>query len=237
VVARLNDAPPGKSVARVCQTVLNLKQALSESGSALVPGKKTMLHLRFPNTAYRFERGHRIRLVLSRSYWPQIVPMPGQGDLHIHCDGSALLLPIRPASPVEPPLLLPDSGKTEIPGMQLIENPALKRWTRFDRNLGKISTGWHQPLRTVRFENIGLTFGVETRAEHTLLNNDASSAVSSYKHRLQFLRKDGAYEVTGSAKLSITESSFVVSGSVTVDENDHRIFTREWTPVIPRKFS
>lgn len=92
LVARLNDVPPSGEIARVTYAVRNL--ALDDNGEAsthLVPNQVTSFRLAFPNTAYRFDRGHRIRLALSSSYWPLIWPAPKPVRLILHLADTSTL--------------------------------------------------------------------------------------------------------------------------------------------------
>lgn len=68
---RLNDVPPEGGVARVSCAVRNL--ALDDEGIPHgTPERRRRCRIVFPGTAYRFQAGHRIRLALSASLWPQI---------------------------------------------------------------------------------------------------------------------------------------------------------------------
>ena len=71
LVLRLNDVPPQGDAARVTYAVRNL--ALDEAGTPTQSSNEPRrISIEFPNTAYRFAAGHKIRLAISSSYWPMI---------------------------------------------------------------------------------------------------------------------------------------------------------------------
>jgi hypothetical protein len=66
------------------------------------------VELELDATSWVFPAGHRLRLSLAGSDWPNIVPPPGPVTLTVERDGSALTLPVLEGpSPCPPPALPP----------------------------------------------------------------------------------------------------------------------------------
>lgn len=238
LIARLNDVPPAGAIGRVSYAVRNL--ALDENGVEIeyaAPDKPLMLRVDFPNTAYRFERGHRIRLAFSTSYWPVIWPSPKQANVVLHLAGARLTLPVRSKPDDDLTVSFAAPLRSEPPAAKMISSPPLKRWAQPDPGSGGRSSGWYQPCKQVAFTDIDLEFGFETRATHTLEDNRPTAASSRFEHRLQFHRDDCMIEITGMAELTATDKTYNLVGAVEATENGELVFERHWTPVIPRLFS
>lgn len=238
LAARLNDVPPDGGVSRVAYAVRNL--ALDDNGERedqWVPGESRSVEVRFPHTAYRFARGHRIRLALSSAYWPLIWPAPRSPCITLHLNHARLKLPVRLGSDRDNHIVMAAPERQINPGITELSTPALERWVDRVDAIGRRSIGWHQPLRRVRFNAIDLEFGLETHAEHCIEPRDPTSASSRFEHRLHYHRNNWTVDVSGHARLTSTETEYCLEGAVEVRENGEVIFYREWAPVIPRTCS
>ena len=239
IVARVNDAPPRGAVARVTWTVRNL--ALDDDGRAprpLLTGEDRTVSISFPNTAWRFDAGHRIRLALSCSYWPLVCPSPRPARVVLHLVHARLVLPVRSVRADEAPVTFPEPADVAGPKTRrVVPARALARRAESEGDDGVRTSGWHLPYRCTHFSEIDLDFGVETRAEYRMEMDDPVSASVRFEHRLHFARDGWTVDVTGIAELRSTESAYHVSGSLEVHENGEPVFERRWSPVIPRTCS
>lgn len=239
IVARLNDVSPDDQVARVAYGIKNLKLdengAISATASCQETGKANIeLH----NTAYRFEKGHRIRLSVSSSYWPVIWPSPKRTEISVSTIDSTLALPIRlPKEDAEEPLMLEPTVPPGSPTSTVKSSKPVKRSKAFNEETGEKSIGWCQDFLCVHHELIDLDFGYETRALHTANDDDPNSACSRFDHRMHFCRGDWKVDVYSMAQLTSDESEFRLEGEVRVVENGVAIFERQWSPRITRRWS
>ncbi len=236
LVARLNDVPATGDVARVTYAVRNL--ALDEKGQdprELVKGEVRSFVLRFPNTAYRFEKGHRIRLALSSSYWPIVWPSPKPARLALHLEEAKLTLPVCRTSAPEDPVSFVDANPADIePSFVALSSPPLERRTSSDAGTNARTLVWHQPYKAVFHEKIALEFGFESKARHRISQDDPCSASSRVEHRLRVVREGWTVEVTGTAELTSSATDYRLFGRVEVRENGALVFERQWEPVVPR---
>ena len=239
LAARLNDRPPEGGVARVSYAIRNL--ALRDAGRTprpLASGEPVEVSIDFPNTAYRFEAGHRIRLALSSGYWPLIWPSPRPARLRVHLARAHLALPVRIPPAREARVAFAGPVPVEDPETRdLVPLRPLERRTVTDAANGERSLRWHQPYWRHRFVGIDLEFGSETRAEHRMASGDPARAATRFEHRLHLGREGWMVEVTGIAELSATETAYHPRGTLEVRENGERVFERRWNPVIPRTCS
>ncbi len=77
LAVRLVDVHPDGTATRVAFGVLNLSHRDGNAQPrAMEPGRKTRITLTLDACGYRFRAGNRIRVSLSTSYWPLILPPP-----------------------------------------------------------------------------------------------------------------------------------------------------------------
>jgi X-Pro dipeptidyl-peptidase C-terminal non-catalytic domain len=111
--AKLCDVFPDGTSALVARGFLNLtrRRSLTEP-EPLAPGVAEPVERELDATSWVFPAGHRLRLSLAGSDWPNIVPPPGPVTLIVECGGSTLTLPVldgpSPAPPPSLPLPRPD---------------------------------------------------------------------------------------------------------------------------------
>ena len=246
LVARVNDVPPEGPVARVTYGVRNL--ALNDTLDAplpLEPGVASACMIDFHNMAYRFKKGHRVRLAISTNYWPIIWPSPVTPNIRLHLDAMHLQLPLRKPIQDKPAISLaglPVQRQQASRKQSQNRNTTLSRRSKTDCGTGIRCTEWHQPPNQTRFPGIDLSFGHETRAQHRLSADTAGAAIpdslsSSFTHELNYSREGWRIRVIGAAELKSTEKTFELKGSVKVLENHQEIYHREWDCSVPRRFS
>jgi uncharacterized protein len=117
--AKLCDVFPDGTSALVARGFLNLtrRRSLTEP-EPLAPGVVEPVELELDATSWVFPAGHRLRLSLAGSEWPNIVPPPAPVTLIVARDGSTLTLPVLDGpSPAPPPSLPPPrpGGPTPTP--------------------------------------------------------------------------------------------------------------------------
>ena len=234
---RLNDVPPEGGVARVVCAVRNL--ALDDEGVPFgTPERRRRCRIVFPGTAYRFRAGHRIRLALSASLWPQIWPSPDSAPVTIDAGKARLTLPQRTgdrkadASVRFPPPLEPDGESATT-----LAAPSISRDIGRDAASGRLTSGWTNTPARVRFCATGVTFGSRTRCDHSIVPGDNNSGHSRVEHRLTFHRDDWFVTVTSIAELRSTPTMFLPRGRLEVTENGDTVLVRTWSSDIPRTCS
>jgi hypothetical protein len=107
--AKLCDVFPDGTSALVARGFLNLTRRRSPTApEPMRPGVVETVALELDATSWVFPAGHRLRLSLAGTDWPNLVPPPGPATLTVERDGSALTLPVLDGpSPAPPPTLAP----------------------------------------------------------------------------------------------------------------------------------
>ncbi len=146
--AKLCDVFPDGTPALVTRGLLNLTHRRSrERPEPMEPGRWERVELELDVTSWTFEEGHRIRLDLAGTDWPNAWPPPGPATLTVDRAGAVLRLPaLQGPSPVtEVPSLPPSTREQERapgpdgPGGPLVwrvEHDVLGRETRAVIGLG-----------------------------------------------------------------------------------------------------
>jgi hypothetical protein len=112
--AKLCDVFPDGASALVARGVLNLAHRESSAAPApLEPGRPARVAVELEATSWVFEPGHRIRLSLAGSDWPNVWPPPRAGELTVDRSSVVLTLPVvdGPAPVAETPVFAPSPGR------------------------------------------------------------------------------------------------------------------------------
>jgi uncharacterized protein len=108
--AKLCDVFPDGTSTLVARGFLNLAQRRSRTDpESMRPGVVEAVEVELDATSWVFPAGHRLRLSLAGTDWPNLVPPPAPVTLTVERDGSALTLPAldRPGPSPPPSLPLP----------------------------------------------------------------------------------------------------------------------------------
>ncbi|MFA9419306.1 MAG: CocE/NonD family hydrolase [Gammaproteobacteria bacterium] len=234
IIVRLNDVHPDRTVTRVSWGVLNLAHRNgNENPQPMTPGKAEKVQIDLDECGYRFLPGHKVRVAISTSYWPMILPPPvvTTATLKLGPDAS-IAMPIRTdedsidvAEP-ENPDPLPDY-KLHLPA----EN---KRWIQ--RDLQKGETHYHVIDDTGEAEMPD--HGLCTRHRHqecwSISNDDPLTyrATSSYTSWMS--RGDWSIRTESESKFRCDAENFYIDATVTAYESDQQINQRNWEKTIKR---
>jgi uncharacterized protein len=100
LAVRLNEVRQTGESTRVTYGILNLCHRDSdETPTELVPGRRYHVNVTMDHIAHRFAAGNRIRVSISTTYWPMILPAPEPVALTLFTAASSLTLPVRPVRP------------------------------------------------------------------------------------------------------------------------------------------
>jgi uncharacterized protein len=124
--AKLCDVFPDGTSTLVARGFLNLAQRRSRTDpESMRPGVVEAVEVELDATSWVFPAGHRLRLSLAGTDWPNLVPPPAPVTLTVERDGSALTLPaLDGPSPSPPPSLPPHR-----PADRQASTPPASGWT------------------------------------------------------------------------------------------------------------
>ncbi len=236
--AKLCDVFPDGTSALVTRGLLNLTHRESrEHPSPLEPGTPYRVAFDLEVASYVFEPGHRIRLDLAGTDWPNAWPPPGPVTLTVERARSALVLPtVEGPSPIaERPVLPPPTRRAhplessrgaEMPAVTWrIEHDVVERRTRAITAYGGTSEPedarpgtdeWYEGEVGVSLLDPGDAW-VEARATNTLRFPEAT--------------------IGGEARWTIRSDAeaYRVEIDASLAEDGTRVWSRRWERRIPRK--
>ena len=236
--AKLCDVFPDGTSALVTRGLLNLAHRESrQEPSPLEPGAPYRVEVELEVTSWAFEPGHRIRLDLAGSDWPNAWPPPAAATLTVERGGSALMLPvIEGPSPItqRPVLATPSRGQERYESSKgntvdevvwRIEHDVLDRETRaVAQSSGTTEAEGERP----RFHELyGGTVAVSTRdpavaradSRASLTIEWPEATVTSEVH--QVVRSDA--------------TTYHLTIELDVSENGIPRWSRQWERRIPRR--
>jgi hypothetical protein len=236
--AKLCDVFPDGTSALVTRGLLNLTHRDSrEEPSPLEPGVPYRVTVELEVASWVFEPGHRIRLDLAGTDWPNAWPPPGPVTLTVERSGSAIVLPTldgpspiaeRPVlpAPTREAHLLESSRGAEMPSVTWrIEHDVVAKETRAVTAYGATGEGderrpkteeWYEGTVGVSTEDPGRAW-VEAHATNTLHFPEAT--------------------ISGDARWTIRSDAeaYDVELEAALTEEGEPVWSRRWQERIPRE--
>ncbi len=230
-IVRLHDVAADGTSYKVGRGYLNGTHRRSHTHpEPLVPGEVYEIVVEMMCTGYRFDPGHRMRVVVTNADFPVLWPSPYAMITTLYTGGD------RP-SHIELPVLpkLQYLSSPPFPAPQEVSAPRRPRERRRSAN-GK-EESWFQVHRDYE--------GEETTAIINLPGNEITCRVKDENPATASMRVVGSdvyktddnrrIEVKSEGALSTTVDEFILNMSVTLLENDKIIRTREWKDRIRRE--
>ena len=238
-VVKLSDVAPDGTSALVTRGVLNGTRRNSfERPEPLVPGKVYELSIPLEATSWFFEKGHRIRVTISSSDWPNMWPTPERATNRLYRGPetpSRIILPVIsksngssvPAPNYLPPVPLFQSAIIT-PGadeFKIVHDP-YKKQIRIYAKPGR-------PL-TIALKDIGAEVSIRGDGEAGLSTETPGTAHVKGRHRVRIRRKDCVIDVTGRNLLISTEDDFHLLAGIEVLVDGSPFFSKSWTKIYKR---
>jgi putative CocE/NonD family hydrolase len=237
LAVRLCDVSPEGISSRISWGLLNLTHREShEEPTPLQPGKQYTVTVRLNAMGHRLEAGHRWRLTLSSTYWPQAWPSPEPVTLSVFTGGvSRLEMPLRPPrvedadlKPFEPPEVAPPME------VEVLRTASADRFVTNDvvKGLHELSVVWDTGLR--RLVSSGIEYGWDHTETYRLIEGDPLSASAQCSRVMGVARGDWRPRVEMTHTLTADKDAFLASVVLDAYEADSRVFNKTWTFRFPR---
>jgi hypothetical protein len=213
-----NVAPDGSS-----QQVTSAAVNLAVSGAADV-------ELRLMATGWRFQAGHRIRLAVAPSDWPNLMPLPRIAPLEI-TGAIELSLPGLPADARA--FVVPDDTMVDIaqPGATTTGGSQWRVITDVRTGRSGIATTGNSRA-AVPAE--GWSVSEATTRQATALDDDPLTAELHGTCRYRLRRPGLAADVTAESRVRARATEFIVDLRLRVAADDEPFAERRWHERIPR---
>ncbi len=230
---KLNDVFPDGTSALVTRGLLNLTHRSSSTApTPLPPDEPTEVAVELEAAAYRFEPGHRVRLSVAGTDWPNTWPPPTPVTLTVERASLRLALPVLDGPPPipEPPIFHTpppgsdeDESEAEANPTWRLEHDVLARTTKAVSEYGDTYQGNYGVTATDRYQG---------EVTVSLLDPGRSSARATCRFELAWPEATCVAE----ARLAIDSdaSCFRVQIELDTEEDGEPFASRRWNEVIPR---
>jgi len=237
VAVRLSDVAEDGNATRTTFGLLNLNHFRGhEDPQPLEPGKRYKVRFKLNNLGHVFPAGHRLRLSISTSYWPMAWPPPEPTRLSLHTGGCRLMLPVR-----TPP------GTNEAVEF---EQPRPQPTSRVEPiRIGEHRWIVHRDLQTdesilevikdegrYRIEDIDLEISDDTREWYSYQVDDFGSPRGEVLCVRKLCREGWDIQTRTRTVLTADPDYFHLDAELDAYENKRRVFSRNWSRRIARKF-
>lgn len=230
----LSDIAPDGTSHLVAKGMLNAtrRRSLTEP-EPLVPGEVYEVEVEIDTTAWRFSRGHRIRLTVASADWPNVWPTPEPATNTVYRSGatpSRLVLPTVPATgSATPPTFLP-SPREMARHSDRIEPPAWE--VVHDVLRGRSQVRIHE----THDDRINDTTAV--RREYSLVADcdprDPASASARGRHVSRIARPNSVIEGSSDVLIQATTTHFHVTIDLELHVNGTLHHSKRWVESVPR---
>jgi hypothetical protein len=238
-VARLEDVHPDGRVSLVTGGLLNASQRKDPlRPEPLVPGEPADLEFDLHFTTWTYRPGHRIRLAVTNAQFPMIWPTPHPMTMTLLTGGATswLALPVVPQAARAAPGLLPPEPREERPDARYLECedwPAGRRELVRDLTRGETRYEWSSAceweIGPRRYRS------TERNAYRTSDQRPAESSFRGDESHL-ILMPGRALELRSVLEVRSDATSFLVTFTRRLLENDALVRERQWAETIPRAF-
>ncbi|MDX3925014.1 MAG: CocE/NonD family hydrolase [Shinella sp.] len=233
--ARIVDVHPDGTATRVAFGVLNLAH---RDGNAtpkpMERGKKTRIRLVLDAMGYRFGKGHRIRLSLSTSYWPMVLPGPNDPGLTIDLASVGLALPKLGAHQVIS--IAEPENPDPLPKYRELAPAETARGVERDLTNGLTEYSIYED--TGLFEHPGT--GLATRQVRdelwSIADGNPLSMTGTATWTCDMQRTGWSVRTLSTASISCTAQDWLISAKVRAFEGENEIFEKTFEKRIPRDF-
>ena len=230
--AKLADVAPDGCSQLVTRGVLNLAHRDGhEEPTALTSLEWTPVEVELNATAWRFARGHRLRLALSSSDWPTVWPAPTTEPLRLRAGEDSLVeLPLAPVG--EAVNVGPAPAWPQEPTVTSGHPAATWRAVRdgLARAAG-IETAWDHSYGVT---DTGTSVRETRRFSAMASETDPLDVVVEGTIAFDLARPDVETRAEASARFTCTETDFRVELSLAVEADGRPFARRRWDERVPR---
>lgn len=238
VAVRLSDvAEDGKST-RLTYGLLNLNHhAGHDQAELLEPGRQYSVQVQLNNLGQRIPAGHSLRISISTSYWPLAWPPAAPTRLSVYTEGCRLRLPVRQPRAEDERIHFGPPPVAETGDMERIHKGE-QRWVvhrDLDTNVSTLEV--IKDEGRYRIEDIDLEITDDTREWYSYQLDDFCSPTGEVLSIRQLRRDDWRIYTRTRSVLTANPQHYDLYAELDAYVNSRRVYSRNWSRQIPRKFT
>ena len=235
LIARIVDVHSDGTATRVTFGVLNLAHRDGNAEPrAMEKGRKTQIRLVLDALGYNFREGHRIRLSLSTSYWPMVLPPPTDPGLTIDRASIGLALPLLGE---HQRITVPEPENPDpLPKYIDLEPGETARSVLRDLTNGVTDYTIYEDTGLSRHPDTGLATRQIRDELWSIAQDDPLSMTGTSTWTCDMQRDDISLRTITVSTIACTKDEWLISGSITAFEGEEEIFDKTFDKRIPRDF-
>lgn len=235
LIVRVNDVHPDGAATRVTFGVLNLTHREGNENPSPVPvNVPVTLRIRLDACGYRFAPGHRIRVALSSSYWPMVLPQPVDAPLTLDTASLRLRMPVLGA---HRRISMPEPRDPEpLPRYEELSAGHSHRDVRHDLQTGVCTFVKDNDTGRHRHPGNGLETQELTHERWTIRAGDPLSMTGLAEWTCRMGRGEWQVETRSALSMRCTATDWLIEASVEASEGGDPVFSQRRTVTIPRDF-
>lgn len=234
-VVKIADVAPDGSSTLITDGSLNGTRRKSlKSPEAMTPNEVYELSIPIQPTGWVVPKGHRIRIAISGSDFPNLWPTPEKARLKVHRGGeyaSRIVLPFLPEATLAPPAFLPEPKLLQV--VKGYGRPADMK-LEIDQITGKVSLLSSGRGTTVLEDDRGLVTS-DRNFRCTASSRDPAQSNITGTHRYILERDGDKIEIVAESSIRGTADAFHILIHLTVTKNGTLFFQKTWMESEPRK--
>ena len=230
---RLVDVHPDGTAHRVSLGVLNLAHRDgSETPLPMAPGRSELVRIHLDATGYRFLPGHRIRVAISTSYFPLILPPPTDITATIELGADAWM--DLPYAEFETISLPPPDNDSALPDYAATSSSRKARHIECDDGCGRSTVVAESDTGTLTHPTHGMMWRESHQSRWSISQGDPLS-MEGREQMTVWRRREGIdTESVVTGRITASASEWIVEASLTAKEDQEIMFTRDWVSRIKR---
>jgi hypothetical protein len=237
LAVRLCDVAPDGVSSLVSWGILNLTHREShEFPAPLTPGEQITVTIPLKVVGYTLPAGHRWRVALSPTYWPQIWPSPRPVRLTLVAgEASQLSLPVRPPRLEDTPLPPFEPAEAAPPlAVELVRSGADHRHKWLDVVTGRVEMQNLFDFGRIRYTNNELEVEDITTDTYTIYEGDPLSATVRCARMLEYQRGEWQVRIETISTMTADADNFHVTNLLEAYEGPAQVFCKTWSFSVPR---
>ena len=235
LAVRIIDVHPDGAETRACYGVLNLAHRDGyETPTKLPRGEKTAITMQLDAMGYRFAPGHRIKVALSTSYWPTILPSPQAPGLTIDTASIRLSMPLLGEH--ERITVAEPENENPLPVYEMRQPEGTRRSVHKDLVTGLTHYRIYEDTGLEVHPQNGLRTQEIRNEDWSIDPNDPTSVKGDIDWKIRIERDGWSVISKTTTTMRCTAQDWIITASVTGFEGDQEIFAKSFEKRIPRDF-
>jgi hypothetical protein len=235
IAIRLNDIHPDGMVSLVSWGVLNLAHRNgNEEPQPMNPGEEVNIDLDLNECGYRFMRGHKVRVAISTSYWPMIMPPTEVVTATIGLGpGAVITLPVRAGVDIYD---LPEpEDQSPLPKYPMNQPELSRRWIERNFQTGESHYRVIDDTGELEHPEHGMCWRHHRDDRWTIAVDDPLSYRALSRHTYWMHRGDWSTRTESESEFRCDAENFYIKATVRAYEGDELLNQRDWEEIaIPR---